>query len=98
METRFAASTRRVGLAFVLTVATASAQTRLMRFEDEVLNPLEGMFAIGAGDVDRDGFEDLAVARPNGGEYRRGTIVVNSGRNGTELWRITGTTFLDNLG
>ncbi len=54
----------------------------------------------GAGDVDRDGFDDLVMGASGapGGGNRRGEVYVRSGRTGALLFRVVGGADLDSCG
>ena len=59
-----------------------------------------GQSVAGAGDVDRDGFDDVIVGGPSAmvGGSPRGRAVVYSGRTGAALWTLNGTSLNDRFG
>lgn len=77
------------GVAFVYSGATGAL---LWRFDGQGGSAYLGKSVSGAGDVDRDGFDDLIVGATGapGGLARIGSAYVYSGATGTLIWQFDG--------
>lgn len=83
---------RRPSTWFVLALLAAapSAQTLLRTFDGVEVNARLGSGLAGVGDVDADGFDDVAVGAPRAG-FNAGAAWVYSGADGSELHDLVGT-------
>ena len=82
-----------VALAAVLISSSLIAQTiggqgALHRFEGDV-SEFWGKTVAGVGDLNGDGYDDIAVGCSSNGVRRAGSVQVFSGFNGNRLWRIS---------
>ena len=88
------------GAWLVVSAVTAAAQDRIWQWDGQLPNDQFGTAVSDAGDVDGDGFDDVAVGAPvadnNGVES--GTVYIMSGQTGVILRAFDGDAASDRLG